>query len=190
MQFKALALAFFPAAALAAQIKVAVGGTDFVFTPNTVTAQPGDEVVFTINGNHSVSQVSTANFNNPCGTAPAGIDSGFLASTQPTATFTVKVNDTNPVFLKCNQQVGGNHCSFGMVAAINPPTTGGNTFNAYMNAALNNACTAPASTTSSSSSGGFGYGYFACPGTNSASTTKKSAVGVVSVAIAAAWMLL
>ncbi|KZV94085.1 hypothetical protein EXIGLDRAFT_835285 [Exidia glandulosa HHB12029] len=193
MQFKALALAALPAFVSAATFNVTVGGTGFTFTPNTVTAAVGDTIVFDVKGNHSVTQVP---FANPCTSTASGFDSGFVNVANPVngdTTVTLTINDTNPIWLKCAQEVGGNHCSFGMVAAINPPTTGSNTFQSFMNSAMASGCTT-STTSSSSSGGGYGYGYFACttPTTPSgdASMTKVGSFGLLSAALFAASMLL
>jgi len=105
--------------ASAAEIKVTVGGTaGLKFTPPSVNAAVGDVVTFTFQQkNHTVTQ---STFESPCTPLAAGFDSGFVpvaadATEFPEGQFTVK--DTNPVWVYCKQ---GNHCSQGMVFAINP----------------------------------------------------------------------
>jgi len=115
-----------------AEIPVTVGGTGILqYTPNFVTANPGDVVTFTFKQkNHTATQSS---LQSPCVQAPGGFDSGFVpvADTNtngpfPVAQFTVQ--DTNPVWVYCRQT---GHCQQGMVFAINP----GSDFAAFQAAA-------------------------------------------------------
>jgi plastocyanin len=122
--------------------RVIVGGTGVLaFQPNTVTAQPGDTVTFEFHQkNHTATQ---STFATPCGPMANGFNSGFQpvgtdATTFPT--YTVRVNDTTPVWVYCAQS---GHCSSGMVFAINAPSSG-NTFDAFKAKAMG-----------SSSSGGY-----------------------------------
>lgn len=90
------------------------------YTPNVTTAAPGDYVVFHFYpGHHNVVQGS---FNDPCQpmTGDGGFYSGFIDSESGEAAeiFTIKINDTEPIWIYCSQ---GEHCEHGMVAAINPP---------------------------------------------------------------------
>jgi hypothetical protein len=69
-----------------------------------------------------------------------GFNSGFKpvgtdATTFPT--YTVRVNDTTPVWVYCAQS---SHCSSGMVFAINAPATG-NTFDAFKAKAMGSSST-------------------------------------------------
>lgn len=63
-------------------------------------------------------------------------------------TFTVPVNDTKAVWVYCAQ---ANHCSSGMVFAINAPTNGSNTFDAFRAKAMGS--TSPSSNAGPSSTG-------------------------------------
>lgn len=50
-------------------------------------------------------------------------------------TFTIKVEDDKPIWLYCSQNAPRPHCGAGMVAVINPPTSGANTLDAYKSTA-------------------------------------------------------
>jgi plastocyanin len=107
--------------ARAAQIPVVVGGPGVLqYNPDSVTANPGDVVVFEFHQkNHTATQ---STLDAPCVQKPGGFNSGFVpvedantAGPFPKAQFTV--TDTNPVWVYCAQ---GSHCQQGMVFAINP----------------------------------------------------------------------
>ncbi|KAF3764274.1 hypothetical protein M406DRAFT_260389, partial [Cryphonectria parasitica EP155] len=97
------------------------------FTPNSVTANPGDIVQFQFAAvNHSVTQSLEAS---PCQPVDAtnggtvnGVHSGFIVFDQAAGdsamvgTFDVPVADTEPIFLYCAQAT---HCQSGMVMVIN-----------------------------------------------------------------------
>jgi len=134
-----------------AEIAVTVGGTGILkFSPDSVTASPGDIVTFTFKQkNHTATQSTLAS---PCVQAPGGFDSGFVpvADTNtngpfPVAQFTVQ--DTNPVWVFCRQ---GNHCQQGMVFAINP----GDKLAAFQAAATGNTLTTSSPTATSTASSG------------------------------------
>lgn len=135
--------------AFAVDHKVAVGtqAGDLVFKPDNVQAAEGDTVTFRFwPKNHSVAQ---ATFANPCEPMQGGFWSGYVPTTNTQAvanwTFTYEVtNASAPVWFYCTQ---GKHCQAGMVGAINAPTTGARTLDAWKNAssqAENNV--APSST--------------------------------------------
>ncbi|KAL8911902.1 MAG: hypothetical protein Q9172_007587 [Xanthocarpia lactea] len=65
--------------------KVMVGGdAGLIFSPNTLTAKPGDMVEFTfMSMNHTVTQ---STFPEPCKKMDGGADSGFLANPNNTIT--------------------------------------------------------------------------------------------------------
>ncbi|KAH8676456.1 hypothetical protein BGZ60DRAFT_482931 [Tricladium varicosporioides] len=117
-----------------------------VFTPNEVTAQPGDILQFQFSRiNHTVTQSS---FSSPCqplsapGVEP--INSGFIPTTAnatEVVTFNVPINDTKPIWMYCAQ---GPHCMLGMVLSINAPTTGNETFAAYKAASAQAKANIPA----------------------------------------------
>ncbi|KAK0721625.1 hypothetical protein B0T26DRAFT_673425 [Lasiosphaeria miniovina] len=110
-----------------------------VFDPPTLSAAPGDTVTYSFFAkNHSVTQSS---FAQPCQPlAGGGFFSAFTpnpatdGSASPT-TFTITINDTKPIWAYCGQ-TNGDHCQKGMVHAINAPTSGTNTFQAFSDLAL------------------------------------------------------
>jgi plastocyanin len=116
-----VSLAALPAAR-SVDIPVTVGGAGGViaYSPTSVTANPGDVVVFSfMQKNHTATQ---STLQSPCTPLDGGFDSGFVpvpdSNTNgpfPVATFTVK--DTSPVWVYCRQAT---HCQKGMVFAINP----------------------------------------------------------------------
>lgn len=104
-------------------IPILVGGNALTFTPNSVTAQPGDILQFQFGArNHTVTQSTQET---PCmpldatGGAP-GLHSGFITfdggAGGNVGTFDVPVRDTQPMFLYCAQAM---HCQQGMVMIVN-----------------------------------------------------------------------
>ncbi|KAH8100609.1 hypothetical protein BXZ70DRAFT_164155 [Cristinia sonorae] len=96
---------------------------DTIYTPETVDANPGDELVFQFQQkNHSAVQSS---FEDPC-TFRGGFNSGFFpvppGQSDNFQTFTVPVKDRNPIWVYCAQNAGlaNSHCGAGMVFAANP----------------------------------------------------------------------
>jgi len=116
-------------------IQVGAGG-QLAFSPEAISAQPGDQVVFHFNPkNHTATQSS---FANPCGLKAGGFDSGFepvaANSTQAPPTFAITVNDTQPIWVFCRQ---AGHCGKGMVFAVNCGADGSaNSFTNFKKAAL------------------------------------------------------
>ncbi|RDW65471.1 hypothetical protein BP5796_10163 [Coleophoma crateriformis] len=108
-------------------IKIVVGSPNrnksLVFTPNDVTAAPGDVLQFQFSMiNHTVTQ---STFANPCmpiagsEANAAEIHSGFVpvgANQTTVTTFEVPINNTQPMYLYCAQ---GPHCMLGMVMTVN-----------------------------------------------------------------------
>lgn len=88
-----------------------------------------------IEQNHTVTQSS---FKDPCHPLSSG---GFFSGFVPTkdspssTTFTITVQNSNPIWFYCSQTVGS-HCQKGMVGAINAPATG-NTLDAFIRIATN-----------------------------------------------------
>ncbi|TID13781.1 hypothetical protein E2P81_ATG01717 [Venturia nashicola] len=94
----------------------------FSFTPESITAQPGDTIRFTFMGNnHSVVQTT---LDSPCAPVANGFNSGYLPNTanqiQGAPTMDFQVKDANPMYMSCLQVT---HCGKGMVLTINAPTT-------------------------------------------------------------------
>jgi plastocyanin len=109
--------AFLITTATAATHDILVGNSGLAFSPNSTTAAKGDTVVFHFYpGNHDVVQ---GDFNSPCSTS-GGFYSGFVdsGSGATSKTFTITINDTNPIWIYCSQI---EHCQLGMVMVINPP---------------------------------------------------------------------
>jgi len=116
---------------------VASGG--LAFSPNSTTVSPGSQVEFQfygtgVNLTHSVVQAS---FADPC--QPMANETGFFSGgftttgTGPNSTvFVITVNDTTPIWFFCGFP---GHCELGMVGVINPPSSGGNTLEAFAAAA-------------------------------------------------------
>jgi plastocyanin len=125
----------------AATMMVTVAANNrFQFTPNSITAQPGDMVAFNfISQNHSV---ASSNANSPCQPQQNAIFSDFQPIAAPggnargagrnrgnrnkirqvaagnTPTFMVPIIDNQPIYIYCSQ---AQHCQKGMVMVINPP---------------------------------------------------------------------
>lgn len=108
------------------------------FSPNNFNANPGDTVEFQFFGSqHSVAQ---GQFPSPCSPANgSAFFSGLISTTGsgPNANvWTVKINDTNPIYFYCTVPT---HCESGMVGAINAPV--GQSLASYQAAAMNVANT-------------------------------------------------
>jgi len=121
---------------------VTVGGSaGNIFTPEFVTAQPGDTVIFTFRQkNHTVTQ---STFATPCQRLDQGFDSGFVPvppenTDGPFTAAQLVVRDDQPIWAYCGQ---ANHCQQGMVFAVNP----GDRFAAFKAAAMATGGTPPAS---------------------------------------------
>jgi plastocyanin len=134
---------------------VIVGGSGgLIFDPPRLDAKPRDKVVFEFHQkNHSVVQSS---FADPCRKA----DNGFLSGLQPVAdgatefpTFTVLVNDTNPIWAYCSQKTPASHCGAGMVFAINSVENSERNFSAFQGLAKVMNGTAAAANSQPSASG-------------------------------------
>ncbi|KAI4273189.1 MAG: hypothetical protein LQ337_004816 [Flavoplaca oasis] len=103
--------------------KVIVGGdAGLVFSPNTLTAMPGDMVEFTfMSMNHTLTQ---STFPEPCKKMKDGADSGFLANpdntVSPPPTYMFQIKDTKPLWFYCKQKKPTSHCGKGMTFSINP----------------------------------------------------------------------
>ncbi|THU82088.1 hypothetical protein K435DRAFT_692209 [Dendrothele bispora CBS 962.96] len=124
LRLASFALSAIPAV-FAANFDVAVGPNgNLVFYPEFVIANPGDTVNFVFHPkNHSVTQSS---FDAPCVPLEGGLDLGFVpvpvgSEGGPLPNWSVVVNDTNPVWIHCEQTQPVSHCGAGMVFAINPP---------------------------------------------------------------------
>ncbi|KAI0725184.1 Cupredoxin [Fomitopsis betulina] len=133
---------------------IVVVGADgeLAFEPSNITANVGDIVTFLFtHGNHSATQSS---FSDPCTSlaeaGQSGFDSGFMpiandSSTYPS--FTVEVNNTDPIWVYCKQTDPKSHCAAGMVFSVNAVASGLMDYSAFVSAAEQS------NTTGSSSSG-------------------------------------
>ncbi|KAF2008681.1 hypothetical protein BU24DRAFT_359839 [Aaosphaeria arxii CBS 175.79] len=124
--------------ALAADITVSVGlkNGSALFNPETIKAAEGDVVKFKFwPSSHSV---VAGPFARPCQPGPEGsIWSGFVTTNDtekasPTEFHYTVTNASAPIWLYCSR---AKHCQNGMVAVINPPTSGQNTLDRYRAAA-------------------------------------------------------
>ncbi|KAF5309086.1 hypothetical protein D9611_014988 [Ephemerocybe angulata] len=149
-----------PSTTATKDIKVIVGGPGaLTFNPSNVQANIGDNIVFEFHQkNHAV---VASSFDAPCvplsQSVPAslGFDSGFfpVADTATTfPTYTVRVNDTKPVWAYCPQ---GNHCGQGMVFSVNAVEGSAKSFQAFQDLAKQINGTAASGT-----AGGYGNGGF------------------------------
>ncbi|KLO20561.1 Cupredoxin [Schizopora paradoxa] len=131
------------AAAQSMMHTVIVGGSagNVTFTPEAISASVGDQVMFQFQQkNHSATQSS---FAAPCSHKDGGFTSGFLPVaanvTDNFPSYTITVNDTEPIWVYCGQNAGlpTSHCGMGMVFAVNCGPDGSNTsFTSFKNAAL------------------------------------------------------
>ncbi|KAL9710557.1 hypothetical protein Ac2012v2_006093 [Leucoagaricus gongylophorus] len=115
----------------------ASGGV-FQFIPPSINAANGTIVNFQFSGmpgNHSVTQ---STFNDPCTPVNGGFDSGWVflpsAGLSPVPEWNLTItDDSRPIWFFCKQLLPAPHCIAGMVGAINPPTSGNNTFENFRN---------------------------------------------------------
>ncbi|KAJ7106348.1 hypothetical protein C8R44DRAFT_681257 [Mycena epipterygia] len=114
-------------------------GGAFQFRPNTISAPNGTVVTFNFTGspgNHSVTQSS---FAQPCVPLPGGLDSGFrrvLSHPDGFPQWNITVDDDQtPLWFFCRQLDPSSHCNAGMVAVINAPQSGTESFTAFQSAA-------------------------------------------------------
>ncbi|KAF2872730.1 hypothetical protein BDV95DRAFT_606315 [Massariosphaeria phaeospora] len=126
-----LLLATIPTLTLAAKVHtVFVGKDGKTFTPQVVSAEVGDQVVYTFSPSHDVVQ---SDFSSPCAASADGIYSGPFSGTEDgKKKFLVKIENTDPVYYYCSTE---KHCQDGMVGGINVPKDGNATIDAYANAA-------------------------------------------------------
>ncbi|KAM5439314.1 hypothetical protein MferCBS31731_004736 [Microsporum ferrugineum] len=113
------------AAAKTVEVIVAQNG-DLTFTPDKITADVNDIVHFKLA--KSGHDISSGPFNTPCKPGDNSLYSGKLNEGNE---FSVNITNTDPVWIYCSV---AKHCSKGMVAVINQPSSG-NTIEAYKQAA-------------------------------------------------------
>ncbi|KAJ7597202.1 hypothetical protein C8J56DRAFT_919477 [Mycena floridula] len=168
---------FSPLAARAAIHNIDVGAGGLTFTQEAISAAAGDQIIFTFKSkNHTVTQSS---FAGPCTPKEGGFDSGFMPvpanQTDNFPTYTVTVNDTQPIWVFCRQAANtpASHCGAGMVFAANcgiDPAP--NSFSNFKAAALaiGQSLAAAAASTSAAAGGYGGYG----SGSGDATTTAAT----------------
>ncbi|GAW20618.1 hypothetical protein ANO14919_101260 [Xylariales sp. No.14919] len=110
------------------KVVIAVGKGSFTFTPNTITANPGEQIVFEFwSDGHSVAR---SQFGYPCMPYEyvmpddgGGFWSGEMVNITPDSrpTFTITVNDTAPIFFYCSLR--GSCKDNRMIGVINPNKT-------------------------------------------------------------------
>ncbi|CAA7269420.1 unnamed protein product [Cyclocybe aegerita] len=156
-----------PTGTQATEHKIVVGGPngELTFTPSNIAAAVGDTVLFEFHPkNHTVTQSSFAQPCSPFASAAGapGFRSGFqfvaLDATE-FPTFSLLINDTEPIWGYCGQRSPISHCGAGMVFAINAVESGDNNFAAFQAAARRaeggSASTGtPSATTSPAPTGG------------------------------------
>ncbi|KAH8915259.1 hypothetical protein BT69DRAFT_1356813 [Atractiella rhizophila] len=136
MLFKSVALLAFPLLAFSWTHTVVVGGTaGLLFSPQQIEAKINDSIIFEFSfKNHSVVQ---STFDEPCvALNQTGLDSGFVPvaiNATQIPTWNVTVETDTPLWFFCKQPIG-NHCSKGMVFAVNAPKKG-NTFEEFLSRA-------------------------------------------------------
>ncbi|KAG9245477.1 hypothetical protein BJ878DRAFT_15102 [Calycina marina] len=107
-------------AVAAATHQVVVGGSSgLVYTPETITAEVGDMVVFTfMSMNHTLTQ---STFGEPCVKLAGGMASGFMPNVNntvvPAPQMAMQVTVATPLWFYCAQTA---HCGKGMTFSINP----------------------------------------------------------------------
>ncbi|KAL7276232.1 hypothetical protein RUND412_000790 [Rhizina undulata] len=162
---------------------ITVGGTGVLeFTPNNITANVGDMIMFDfLAKNHTVTQSTLAD---PCVAMAGGVDSGFMpnvANVAGTVMFNYTVTSTSPVWMFCKQT---GHCEMGMVFAVNPGAKMDTFIAAAMSGSSNSSsATAAASggTATSKAAKASGASVADASGTDTASATAtKAAKGSAS----------
>ncbi|EEB89791.1 hypothetical protein MPER_12076 [Moniliophthora perniciosa FA553] len=136
MRFSAASAAValsYTAGVLAADISVEVGQGGLTFTPPSVNATQGDNIIFSfVSKNHTVTQ---STFAAPCTKMDNAVDSGYQSVSDSPINWTLPVNNSDTLWFYCAQTQPANHCQMGMVFAINAPTEGNNTFENFQNSA-------------------------------------------------------
>ncbi|EGO56044.1 hypothetical protein NEUTE1DRAFT_82983 [Neurospora tetrasperma FGSC 2508] len=182
-------------------VSVGYNGT-LVFSPNKISAEPGEAIQFQfVAGNHTVTQ---STFDNPCQPIAmhsnvTGINSGFMPVAAGLAAasakdgksmngttsghggnvpvYTVMVKNKNPMWLYCAQ---GKHCQNGMVMVVNenPSSNATKSLQNYKALAAKATTIVPSGSGSDSGSGsGSGTGSGTGSGSTNGSTTTDPSSG-------------
>ncbi|KAG8946488.1 hypothetical protein FRC04_011664 [Tulasnella sp. 424] len=178
------ALVAVPAVLAQTTHNVVVGATGLTFSPNQVTAAVGDIVTFEFHPkNHTLTQ---STFASPCAAMAGGVDSGFMPVAATATTFPVfsfKINEVTPLWFYCAQ---ANHCTSGMVMAINVNTTSPNTFDAFLAKATGGASSAAVTASGSSipttATGAAGASVTSVAAAATSGTTANGATGATGAA--------
>ncbi|KAL0066514.1 hypothetical protein AAF712_006557 [Marasmius tenuissimus] len=128
------------------KIIVGVDGK-LAFGPANITTAVGDTVTFEFRPKaHGVTQSS---FHDPCTPlvqSSNGREAGFESGLMPVApnatyfpTFTIKINDTKPIWGYCPQTMPSPHCGQGMVFSIDADEYGPSNFAAFLDKAKQSA---------------------------------------------------
>ncbi|KAH6958535.1 hypothetical protein HG530_010150 [Fusarium avenaceum] len=130
---KLMALAAIPSAVSAAHHIVKVGESGLNFSPAETKASVGDTVEFHFyQGFHSVAQSSFAKPCEPINSTAFFSGEFNVKETVSDKVFTIEVKSEDPIWYYCATQ---GHCQGGMVGAINAPTSGQKSFDAFAKAA-------------------------------------------------------
>ncbi|KZT74758.1 hypothetical protein DAEQUDRAFT_760778 [Daedalea quercina L-15889] len=173
-------------------VVVGNANADQIYTPNFLSASAADQV--TSHFEQADLTATQSSFNDPCHEISGGFDSGFMfVSSNQIAnfpTYTITVNDTNPIWVYCRQadDTPKSHCGNGMVFAVNPGANGtSNSFQNYLDNALAEGAafksSASASATAPSLSGSWttaAYGSVAIPAAPSVSVVMETITVQVS----------
>ncbi|KAF8522768.1 hypothetical protein BU17DRAFT_86676 [Hysterangium stoloniferum] len=123
------------------------------FDPSSINPSVGDIIAFTFQApdyiktpnvtQHSATQ---STFDAPCTPKPGGFDSGIQSTgsvnTNTGSMFQMTVNDTQPVWF---YSAANKDCNLGMVFCVNPPTSGDETYAAFLNKAKEALIVSPSS---------------------------------------------
>lgn len=133
-------------------VDVAAGG-QLVFNPSNINATVGTLITFFFPSGSLAHSVTQSTFSDPC-TPLTGNGTGFDSGLTTGKEFTLNVTDAStPIWFFC-KNVG--HCAGGMVGAINAPSTGSNTFDAFQSKAKSLGSSAPAVSDTGAVTGGVG----------------------------------
>jgi len=171
------------------------------FDPSAIVPAVGDTIEFTfqlpdyikspVSVQHTVTQ---STFENPCTPKDGGFDTGLQTTGATGPSFSLTVNDTQPLWF---YSYANQDCNAGMVLAVNAPATG-QTASGFQAAALTAPIKTPSSSSSSSGSpsgsstgSGSGTSTGSSPGSSNTtggamSTGVNMGLGLVAAAVLAA----
>ncbi|TGZ80365.1 hypothetical protein EX30DRAFT_57946 [Ascodesmis nigricans] len=128
-----------PSPAVTTHTVIVGGPSGLIFEPSQLHAAVGDTVHFVfLSRNHTLTQ---STFDAPCVKKEGGVDSGFVPTDKETLEgapgFTVTVETEEPTWWYCKQKQPRNHCTEGMVFALNPTTE--KTFDRFLENAISSS---------------------------------------------------